>query len=167
MEDIVLRFTSKWPYNPTSWLVARLAGSSQFSHTMCIIDGLAYEATMLHGCRVVPLQEAMQDVAIYQDMFIPVPNLSSAQAFGQLQDGKKYDFLGAFGIPFLMSEDWEDWSKWWCSELTFMQVLAGGTTMLDPDVQHRVTPNDLYNCNYTKSELAYTDKFRREQITWT
>lgn len=67
---------------------------------MTIIDGMAYEATMTHGCRVAPLYEAMEGVAYYQDMMIPFLDVEAMKAFGDDQNGKPYDFCGAFGIPF-------------------------------------------------------------------
>jgi hypothetical protein len=153
VDNITIRFTSKWPYNPASPVIARLAGWSQFSHCMAIINNKAYEATMMHGCRSVSVAEAMGGVSCYQDMYVPVDDIGACAKFGEDQVGKGYDFAGAFGIPFLMSEDWSDDSKWWCSEETFMLVAAGGTMMLDPSAWKRVRPIDLFNCNYKKSKV--------------
>lgn len=153
MSIVTVRTTTRWPPNPTSPVIAHLSGSKRFSHTMNIIEGKAYEATMLHGCRIVDLDEAMHGVAFYRDMFVEVPNVLAAIEFGEAQDGKDYDFAGAFGIPFLMSEDWADWSKWWCSEHNFAQIGAGGNWILDPNERKRVTPHDLFQCNYPKSEI--------------
>jgi hypothetical protein len=153
MENVIVRFTTKWPPNLTSLVIARLGGSKLFSHCMTIIDGIAYEATMLHGCRAVPLEEAMQGVSSYQDMLVPINNKDAAIRFGQDQNGKGYDFAGAFGLPFLASEDWDDDSKWWCSELVFMQLGAGDVWLLDPDVVKRVTPAHLLMCNYKRTGL--------------
>jgi hypothetical protein len=153
MNTITLRYTSHWPWNPTSPIIARLGGSRDFSHSMTIIDGTAYEATMMHRCRVVPVNTAMRGVAVYQDMFVPVPEIEKAIKFGEGQDGKGYDFAGALGIPLLASEDWADWSKWWCSELSFMQIGTAGTWMLDPNERTRVTPDDLHQCNYPKGPV--------------
>ncbi len=150
---VTVRFTTKWPYNPTSPIIARLGGSKIWSHSMGIIDGKAYEATMTHGCRAVPLGEAMRGVARYRDMSVPVPNVEAAIAFGEDQDGKGYDMAGALGLPLLASEDWADWTRWWCSELTFMQIGMAGTWLLDPTEQKRVTPDDLHQCNFPKSEI--------------
>jgi hypothetical protein len=150
---IALRFTSKWPWNITSPVIAWLGGSKEFSHVMAIVDGKAYEATMLHGCRVVPLAVAMDGVAAYQDMLVPVADVSAAVAWGEMQDGKRYDFAGALGLPLLMSDDWADDDKWWCSELVFMQLVKGGTVLLDPDITKRVTPEHLRMCNYQKSKV--------------
>lgn len=152
MDALTLRFTTKWPWNVTSPIIARLGGSRDFSHVMTVIDGMAYEATMLHGCRVVPLDVAMDGVAKYRDMTIAVPDIDAAIRWGVDQDGAGYDFAGAFGLPFLMSDDWADESKWWCSELCFMQVLKAGVTLFDPDVYKRITPAHLLMCNYPKSE---------------
>jgi len=150
---ITLRFCSRWPYHIGSWLVARLGGSKMWSHCLIIIDDKAYEATMSDGCRIVPIDVAMQGVKYYQDMYIPIPDIDKAKCWGIDQKGKGYDFMGVLGIPFLMSEDWADWSKWWCSEFCFMQISAGGIDLLDKSVQKRVTPQDLYDCNYKKSEI--------------
>ena len=86
-------------------------------------------------------------------MYVPVPNIDEAVKFGREQEGKKYDFAGALGLPFLASEDWSDWDKWWCSEIVFMQLGLGGTWLLDQDVTHRVTPAHLLMCNFKKTGI--------------
>jgi len=153
MDSATIRFITRWPPNPTSLVIARLGGSKIFAHCIVIIDGLAYEATMLHGCRVVPVSVAMRGAASYQDMTIPIADKSAAIKFGLAQDGKGYDYAGAFGLPFLASEDWADDSKWWCSEHNFMMLGAGGTWLLDPEVHKRITPEHLRMCNYPKSKI--------------
>ena len=110
---------------------------------------------MLHGCRVVGLEVAMHGVTYYQDMEIPITNPKEALQFGCDQKGKGYDFFGAFGIPFLASEDWNDDSKWWCSELCFAMIGAGGNWVLDKTMQKRVTPENLRMLNYSKSEIKF------------
>ena len=150
---ITVRFTGK--DDPTSRMIGLLAGSKEFSHVMTIIDGTAYEATIKHGCRVVSVTQAMAGVVRYQEMYVPVPDIELAVKFGQAQNGKGYDFNGAMGIPFLASEDWADWSKWWCSELSFMQIAQGGNWVLDPAFARRVTPTHLLMCNYNKSKIMY------------
>jgi hypothetical protein len=151
--NATVRFTSRWPYNLGSLAVARLSGSKVLSHTMIVINGVAYEASMQHGCRDVPVAEAMQGVKQYQDMPVFVPDLKAAIAWGELQSGKGYDFAGAFGIPLLMSDDWEDESRWWCSEHSLKMLGAGGLWLLDPAEHARVRPNDLHILNYPKSAL--------------
>lgn len=151
---VTIRYTSRWPWNPMSLGIALASGSRElFSHTIAIIEDRAYEASMTHGCRAVSVDTAMQGIVRYQDMPVWVPDIDAAIAFGEAQDGKGYDFAGALGIPLLMSEDWRDDSRWWCSELNFAQIMAGGTFMLDPAEKFRVTPNDLRQCFYPKSAL--------------
>jgi hypothetical protein len=151
---VTIRFTSRWPYNPMSLAIAIASGSREhLSHSMAIIDGRAYEASMNHGCRAVPVAEAMKGIVRWQDMPVWVPDLDAAIAFGEAQHGKGYDYPGALGIPLLMSEDWADDSKWWCSEHNFALLMAGGTFLLDPAEKKRVTPNDLRQCYYPKSAL--------------
>jgi hypothetical protein len=152
---VTIRFTSRWPYNPISPIIAVASGSTTWSHTIAIIGDRAYEANMLHGCRAVSAAEAMQGIVRYQDMLVLVPDLDAAIAFGEAQDGKGYDWAGALGIPLLMSDDWHDDSKWWCSEHNFALLMAGGTVLLDPAEKFRVTPNDLRQCNFQKMALTY------------
>ena len=150
---VTLRFTSRWPYNPVSLLIATFTGSRFFSHVVAIIGERAYEASMTHGCRATAIPDVMKGVVRYQDMLVEVPDLDAVIAFGEAQHGKPYDFGGAFALPLLSSDDWNDDHKWWCSELAFAMLMAGGVTLLDPQERHRVTPNDLYQCFYPKSEL--------------
>jgi hypothetical protein len=150
---VTLRFTSRWPYNPLSLVIAMAGGSRFFSHVFAIAGGKAYESSMTHGCRSVDVPEAMQGIVRYQDMRVEVPDIDAAIRFANDQDGKKYDFAGALAIPLLKSDDWSDESRWWCSELVFAMLMAGGVNLLDPDEVHRVTPNDLFQCFYPKSEL--------------
>jgi len=150
---VTLRFTSRWPYNPMSLAIATFTGSKFFSHVVSIIGDRAYEASMTHGCRACSVDQVMDGVVRYRDMHVEVPDIDAAIAFGEAQHGKPYDFAGAVGLPLLKSDDWCDDGKWWCSEVVFAQLMAGGANLLDPDEVHRVTPNDLFQCFYPKSEL--------------
>lgn len=154
MDTVIIRFTTRWPPNPASLVIARATGSRIWSHTMTIIGTHAFEASMEHGCRVVSVSEAMKGIVAYQDMLVPVPDIDAAIRFGERQDGKPYDWAGALGLPFLMSEDWADESRWWCGEYAFAQAGAGGLWLLDPDEKKRVTPNDLRQCNFPKSPVV-------------
>jgi hypothetical protein len=150
---ITVRLTSRWPYNPLSLAVGVCAGSRQFSHSITIIGQRAYEASMTHGCRAGTVEELMDGIVVYRDMPVVVPDIDAARTFAEQQVGKGYDFAGAAGIPLTYSEDWTDDSKWWCSDLTFATVLAGGLRLFDPAVMKRVRPIDLHMVDYPKSEL--------------
>lgn len=151
---VTVRLTSRWPYNPLSLAVGLAAGSREFSHTFAIIGERAYEASMTHGCRAGTVIELMAGIVVYRDMRVWVPDLDAATAFAEAQIGKGYDWLGAIGIPLTYSDDWADDSRWWCSELVFAIVLAGGTGLFDPDYMKRVRPVDLLMCDYPKTALA-------------
>jgi hypothetical protein len=155
---VIVRFTTRWPWNPASLLVARFTGGKQFSHTMLIIDDRVYEASMVHGCRVVDEATAMAGVVAYQDMLVTVPDRAACIAFGQAQAGKPYDWGGALTLPLLASERWQHSGRWWCSELTFAQLGAGGVWILDPDERTRITPNDLHQAAYPKSPLVWAQQ---------
>lgn len=150
---VTLRFTSRWPHNPISLAIALASGSRFFSHVVAIVDGEAFESSMTHGCRACTVADVMKGIVRYQDMVVEVPDIDAALTFGRGQHGKKYDYAGALALPLLKSDDWGDESRWWCSELVFAMLMAGGRTLLDPDEMHRVTPNDLYQCFFPKSEL--------------
>lgn len=150
---VTLRFTSRWPYNPLSLAIAVLGGSRFFSHVVAIVDGEAFESSMTHGCRACTVADVMKGIVRYQDMVVDVPDIEAALAFARAQHGKPYDFAGALALPLLQSDNWGDESRWWCSELVFAMLMAGGATLLDPDEMHRVTPNDLYQCFFPKSQL--------------
>ncbi|MFC3457269.1 MULTISPECIES: hypothetical protein [Massilia] len=150
---VTVRLTSRWPYNPISLAVGVAAGSRQFSHSITVIGERAYEASMTHGCRAGAVDQLMRGIVIYRDMPVVVPDIDAALAFAEAQMGKGYDFAGAVGIPLTYSEDWTDDSKWWCSDLTFAILLAGGLRIFDPAVMKRVRPIDLHMADYPKSQL--------------
>lgn len=159
---ITVRLTSRWPYNPISLAVGVAAGSRQFSHSITIIGERAYEASMTHGCRAGPVDQLMKGIVVYQDMPVVVPDIEAARAFAEAQVGKRYDFAGAVGIPLTYSVDWTDDSKWWCSDLTFAILLAGGLRLFDPAVMKRVRPIDLHMADYPKGPIM---RLRRPPTT--
>ena len=151
---VTVRLTSRWPYNPISLAVGVAAGSRVFSHSITIIGDRAYEASMTHGCRAGTVDQLMKGIVIYRDMQVVVPDIDAARAFAEAQVGKGYDFAGAVGIPLTYSEDWTDDSKWWCSDLTFAHLLAGGLRLFDPAVMKRVRPIDLHMADYPKGPVV-------------
>lgn len=152
---LTIRLTSRWPYNPVSLAVGVLSGSRQFSHAITIIGPKAYEASMAHGCRTGSVNELMAGIVVYRDMEVWVPDIRAAVQFAEDQVGKGYDWFGAIGIPLTYSEDWSDDGSWWCSDLAFAIVMAGGTRLFDPAMMKRVRPVDLQMCDYPKSALFY------------
>jgi len=159
---VTVRLTSRWPFNPISLAVGVLSGSRQFSHAFAIIGERAYEASMTHGCRAGTVAELMEGIVVYRDMTVWVRDVDAAIEFAEAQCDPdppaapaKYDWAGVIGIPLTYSEEWADASRWWCSELVFAIVLAGGTRLFDPDVMKRVRPIDLQMCDYPKSGFVF------------
>jgi hypothetical protein len=157
---VTVRLTSRWPCNPLSLAVGLAAGSRQFSHAFAIIERRAYEASMTHGCRAGTVDELMEGIVVYRDMRVWVQDLDAAIEFAEAQCDPdppaapaKYDWAGAVGIPLTYSEDWADASRWWCSELVFAIILAGGTRLFDPDVMKRVCPIHLHMFDQPKSPV--------------
>ena len=150
---VTVRLTSRWPWNPISLAVGVLSGSRQFSHAIAIIGDRAYDASMTHGCRACSVAEAMEGIVVYRDMPVWVPDLDAAIAFAEAQAGKGYDWPGAIGIPLTYSEDWSDDSAWWCSDLLFAILLAGGVRLFDPAVMRRVRPIDLHMVDLPKGPI--------------
>jgi hypothetical protein len=160
---VTVRLTSRWPYNPLSLAVGIAAGSRQFSHAMAIIGERAYEASMTHGCRADTVAEVMSGIVVYRDMPVWVPDLDAAIAFAEAQCAppaparpKRYDWPGAAGIPLTYSEDWANADRWWCSELVFAILLAGGERLFDPDAMTRVRPIDLHMADHPKGPIVRT-----------
>lgn len=153
---ITLRFTTHWPPNPFSPIIAVLGGSRIWSHVFAILpDDYAYQSSMFKGVNKCTIEQAMKGVKSYVDMIVPIQDETKCVAWARSQIGADYDWAGVLGIPLLYSTDWQDDSAWWCSEYVFMLLGKGGTWLLDPVAHDRVTPNDLIMCNYTKSEIIY------------
>lgn len=155
---VTVRLTSRWPWNPLSLAVGVASGSRQFSHAIAIIGDRAYEASMTHGCHANSIAAIMSGIVVYRDMQVWVPDLAAAIAFAEAQAGKGYDWPGAIGIPFTYSTEWSDDSKWWCSDLVFAILLAGGTRLYDPAVMKRIRPIDLQMVDLPKAPLIRTDR---------
>lgn len=154
MTAVTIRFTSKLHLG--SKLMAALAQSEQFNHCMLLEGGMVYEAVCWHGVRYVPQSVSMHGVKIYQDMAVEVPDIEATRAFLREQLGAGYDWPGAAGIPFLRSDDWQDPSKWWCSELLIAALAAGGLYVIDFSELERGTPNDLYQYPAPKTPVTHT-----------
>lgn len=65
------------------------------------------------------------------------------------QVGKSYDW-GAIVFAIGLNRDWRAEDKWFCSELGGTFALKCGMPVVDPDVHHRVTPQDIYNSPFPK-----------------
>jgi hypothetical protein len=149
---VTVRRTSKGHIG--SEISAGLAHSGDFNHEMIIDEGMVYEAVPWHGARLVIQPVAMRGVARYQDIYVPVPDIVAMRTFGLAQLGKGYDWPGAIGLPVRRAEDWQDSNRWWCRELVFAMLDAGGAWSLDPAERLRVSANGIGQSDFTKSQIT-------------
>ena len=93
-----------------------------------IIDGdEVIEAVINVGVRIRRLESLIRDRPIYQIVEITFPDLekeTEAIHWARSQKGKPYDTWGVWGIGF--GRNWEDDSKWFCSELACETLLKAG-----------------------------------------
>jgi hypothetical protein len=151
---VTVRFTSKGHIG--SKIAALPARAGGFNHTMLLDQGMVYEAVTLAGVRFVTPRAAMRRIRRYQDMRVFVPDLEAMRAFLREQLGALYDVLGAMGMPFLRSGNWEDPERWWCAELVIAALLAGGVKIIDAARARWGTLRDLYTFDAPKSKVVRT-----------
>jgi uncharacterized protein YycO len=65
------------------------------------------------------------------------------------QVGKDYDW-GAIFFAIGLNRNWRSEEDWFCSELAAAFALQCGMPVVDPDVNYRVTPQDIYNSPFSK-----------------
>lgn len=66
---------------------------------------------------------------------------ASAIEYAVSQLGKPYDWSGVFSFLF-PERDWQDDSKWFCSELVFASLAQAGVLLLNGN-PHKITPGNL------------------------
>ncbi|BCG50053.1 hypothetical protein [Ralstonia phage RP13] len=121
----IIRFWtwSQWSHvelwTPDGWLGARTDG-----------DGVSIKPYNYNS----PLKEEL--------LVLEVPDYDSAIKFAYDQVGKKYDYGAIAGLG--VREDWDDPSKWFCSEYIYCIAQKGGIELLRTEGVNRVTPRDLY-----------------------
>jgi hypothetical protein len=130
MNTITVLFTRrKW--NPVSWLIRWAVPRSRFSLALsshCIIDAgeMLYEATMLHGVRVVDRATALDGQTIVKETRYQVPDAPAGIVFAQSQVGTPYDWPGALGLGLTPGRDWRQDDKWFCFEFAGAVLRAAG-----------------------------------------
>jgi uncharacterized protein YycO len=114
---------------------------SDWSHA-AIIDGEdVIEATWPRVC-VSPLAEviARHSSCVIVE-FADVDATAIVQA-ARSQIGKPYDLAGILGIA--LHRDWQEQSKWFCSELVAWAFGQAGVPLFRADAQSRVVPQHLW-----------------------
>lgn len=115
---------SEWSHvdvwTPDGWLGARSNGGVQ-------IRPWDYTKVDKEEIRVITLDDATE---------------ANIMNWLHAQIGKPYDYLAIAGMPF--RQDWQNDSRWFCSELVAAAFAQAGVPLLDADHYNRITPRDLY-----------------------
>lgn len=149
MDKITVIFTTrKW--NPISWLIRWSIPRSRFylaeaSHCMILDGDSIIEAHMLHGVRRVPVVEGLRGCIEVARVNYHVPDAQTGIEWARSQIGKKYDWLGAFGLALAPDRNWLDESKWFCFEFIAAAIEHAGRKIFS-DVGH-VSGSELLMIN--------------------
>jgi hypothetical protein len=123
-----------------SWLL-RTVLFSEWSHCGVVVGDYVIEATMFRGVVATPLEEFKRDRK-WAIVEFPVEDEEAAIKALYKEIGKKYDWLGLLGMPFIRR--WHSTDNWFCSELTAYVLKEGGLSCFRYP-QYRITPRDLWN----------------------
>jgi hypothetical protein len=135
MNNVTIVFTKR-SWNPVSWLIRWALPVSRFkwaraSHSMILVDGTVYQATMLHGVVKQPWAEAIQGQDIVCMRPFVVPDKAAGVSWVEAQVGKGYDWRGAFGVSLSPDRDWREDDSWFCHELSAGFLHACGRRVFD------------------------------------
>ena len=130
MSAITVLFTKR-PLNPLSWLIRWAVPRSRFSlalssHAMVIVGNDCYEAGMLTGVRVQPIQKALRGQEEVKRIVYQVPDAAAGVAWLDQQVGKPYDWRGALALAIKPGRDWAEDDCWFCYELAAGALKAAG-----------------------------------------
>lgn len=125
-----------------STFLIRVVTRSKWSHVALQIKNEVYEVTFERGVSRTTLFEFRKRYPVSDVVAVNIFNTYSIRKWLNSQIGKDYDYGGLIG--FLDAHrDWEEPSKWFCSELIAEALVREG--IIHPKVRSsRVTPNDLY-----------------------
>lgn len=87
------------------------------------------DASSQGGVRVMPEHLWLAGYEVVDTIDVPLPDEAAAAAFLAAQVGKPYDWAAIVG--FVGLRDWQNPSRWYCSELGAAAMLAGGLTLAD------------------------------------
>lgn len=136
----VLRILFTRRSNPASWMIRYAVPRSRFalaraSHCLIADGDRVIEANMLHGVRRVEAEEAMDGLVLVRSVDYQVPDAEAGLSWARSQDGKAYDWFGAFGIAISPDRKWQEDDKWFCFELAAAALVKAGLDVFS-DVGH-------------------------------
>ena len=128
-------------------LAVRFFTGCRWSHCGVVYNGSSViEASALHGVRAVSLND-FKARGKYCIVDFEVRDEHAAMHFLYNQLGKPYDWTGAIAYPF--RGDWQEATKWYCSEIVAASLSAGGVDLFRDGIRS-ITPRDLYINNVGK-----------------
>lgn len=120
---------------------------SFWSH-VAIVDGDHVIEAVWPCVRRAPLADVIAAHPDFVVVDIPCPDDAAGIAWARSQIGAPYDLSGMVGLG--INRDWQDDSKWWCSELTAAALRVAGRKLFRDDAMHRITPQHLWMLNFDK-----------------
>jgi uncharacterized protein YycO len=126
--------------------IIRLLTWSSWSHVALLYgDDKVVEATY-PKVRETSLDEFLKGKTLTLCVDLPCSNPEAVITAARSQLGKRYDTLAV--LAFLWHfRDWEDDSKWFCSELVAYALREGGLPLFREGVLQRITPQHLWLLN--------------------
>jgi len=119
---------------------------SKWSHVALLLgDGTAIEAAWPR-VRRVGVDELLAQHSKYEIVEFTGMNDQAVIDAAMSQLGKPYDLTALFGL--LLHRDWQQSSKWFCSELVAWAFAAAGHTLFRREDISRITPQHLWMLNY-------------------
>ena len=126
----------------------RMATASQWSHVDMLWEDGTLIGSVSHqqgpyspGVQKLTLEERLRysNLNCYRIDKFDLRDEWAARQYAEAQLGKPYDWGGAFGIPIWNGRNWQQDSRWFCSELIAACAVAGATPLIRMQT-YRVTP---------------------------
>jgi hypothetical protein len=118
---------------------------SDWSH-VAIIDGDDVIEAVWPEVRCTLLAEVIASHSEHCIIDIPCPDDAAGIAWARAQIGAPYDLIGMLGLG--LNRDWQDDTRWWCSEHATGALLAAGRQVFREGMMHRITPQHLWMLNF-------------------
>ena len=126
-------------------LAIRAATWSEWSHVGIIIDdNRVVDATYTHhGVKVRTIDSFIKSSHEWTIVEVDVGDAAAIIRAALTQVDRPYDVTGLFGILF-RNYRWNEDDSWFCSELVAYAMWKGGTPIVGPSYNWRVTPQKVW-----------------------
>ena len=130
--------------DPISWII-RVLTWSDWSHVVVLStdNEKCYEARWPR-VREATLAQVLANNTIVRAVNHHIISPQNAIEWCRSQVGKPYDIIALFGFILHRARNWQNPTKWFCSEFAAMAWEQGGSPFFRKDVVTRVTPQMLW-----------------------